>query len=273
MTTTAGAFGETLRTWRRHRRYSQLQLAAEASVSQRHLSFLERGRAKPSREMVLHLAGVLDVPLRDRNSLLTSAGFAPVYEQRRLDGEGLAEISAVLQPVLEAHEPYPAIVMDRQWNLVLANGSALRLTGALLAPDGARPPGPVNLVRIGLHPDGLRTVTENWREVAASVLRRLEHQLRERPTDGELLALYDEVTSYQGIADLESPPTDLGVDDLVLAIHYKTEDVELRLFSMLATLGEPTDATVAELVLESFYPMDEASRALLQSWQDEQTPS
>ncbi len=219
--------------------------------------------------MVLHLSEVLELPLRDRNALLTAAGFAPEYEQRTLTGTDLADIAAVMQPVLQAHEPYPAILMDRYWNLVLANDAAARLTGALLDTDGLwHRAGRSNLVRLALHPGGIRTVTVNWQELATSLVTRLRHQLSERPHDGELRELYDEVVAYPGVAELGSHGP-MAADDLVLAIHYRSGGLELRLFSMLATLGEPHDVTMSELVMETFYPMDERSRRTLETWSRE----
>lgn len=256
------AFGQALRGWRQRRRLSQLGLSAEAGVSQRHLSFLETGRARPSREMVVHLATVLDVPLRERNSLLASAGYAPLYSERGLDEPSMTQVRHVLEFLLRSHEPYPAIVVDRSWDVVMANEAAARLTTALvdpaLVPVGDR----VNMVRLALHPEGLRRVTVNWQEVATTVMDRLRREAAERPTDAVLQTMLAEAESYPGVAELPRKLTVSG-DDLLVPIHYRTDTFEARLFGTIATLGAAYDVTVEELRLETFFPADEASDAEL----------
>ena len=188
--------GDLLRDWRQRRRLSQLDLSNEAAVSARHLSFVETGRSKPSRELVLHLAEHLDVPLRERNSLLMAAGYAPVYRERSLDDAEMDPVRGALDMILAGHEPYPAVIVDRLWNLVTANAAALSLFATGVAPHLLEPP--VNVVRLGVHPDGLAPRTRNLAEFSEHLLVRLQRQLAVSP-DAELQALYDEVLTYPGV--------------------------------------------------------------------------
>ncbi len=264
MTTTGSApkFGDLLRQWRTARRVSQLDLAATAAVSQRHLSFLETGRAKPSREMVLHLGTALDVPLRYRNALLAAAGFAPVYQERRLDEPGLEQVRHVLSVILGAHEPFPAYVVDRGWNLLLSNEAAGALVARLIDPtDVALFAG--NLIRLSLHPRGLRRYLVNWEEAATALLDRVEREAMDRPTDTTLTQLLGEVRSYPGIADLpEAQPVPTS-SALLVPLHLRIEDLELKLFTTIATIGAPYDVTLEELRLEALLPADADSEASL----------
>ncbi|MFQ5555882.1 MAG: helix-turn-helix domain-containing protein [Acidimicrobiia bacterium] len=260
----SNSFGPELRDWRQRRRLSQLHLAAEAGVSQRHLSFLETGRSRPSREMVLHLATVLDVPLRERNTLLTSAGFAPVYSETALDEPAMGQVRHVLEFLLEAHEPFPAIVVDRRWDVVMSNEAAVRLTVALVDPEGFPVGAGVNMMRLALHPDGVRRFTVNWPEVATTVMDRLRREAAERPHDDVLRAMVTEAESYPDVADLPRKISATG-DDLLVPIHYKTEAFEARVFGTIATLGAAYDVTVEELRMETFFPADAESEAVLRS--------
>jgi len=189
---------------------SQLDLAAAAGVSQRHLSFLETGRSRPSREMVIHLAMELDVPPREQNRLLATAGHSAQYPETSLTDSGLGRVRRVLETILASHEPFPAIVVDRGWNVVLANEAALRFTTSLLDPGGAAP-GAINAVKLVLGPDGVRSRIVNWRQVATAVLRRLDREIASRPTDDVLRRLWDEVLVYPDVADVSKP----GSTDLV----------------------------------------------------------
>lgn len=255
------SFGSTLRTWRGRRRYSQLQLATEAEVSQRHVSFLETGRARPSREMVIHLATVLDVPLRDRNAMLAAAGFAPIYRETGLDEPEMEQVRHVIATILEGQHPFPALVVDAHWDVVMSNDAAAALTMAMVEPASdavrARP----NIARLTLHPDGLRRFIVNWDEVAAMVVHRLRGELEHRPDDEDLVRLLDEVTAYPGV-DAGEPraPT---ASDLLLPVHYRIGDADIRLAGTIATLGTPYDVTLDELRIETFFPIDaESERAL-----------
>lgn len=243
--------GELLRQWRQRRRLSQLDVALGSAVSTRHLSFIETGRARPSREMVLHLADRLDVPLRERNRLLLAAGFAPVFPEHRLADEELSSVREALERFLSAHEPYPALVVDRGWNMLLAN-SAVSLLAGDVAPELLEPP--ANALRIALHPDGLAPRILNFGEWSAHLLHRLRRQIA-LSADGELELLLAELASYPRVRDdvgLEPTPA----EELLLPLRLEHGDTELALFSTMTTFGTPLDVTLAELTIEAFYPAD-----------------
>jgi transcriptional regulator with XRE-family HTH domain len=246
--------GALLKDWRRRRRLSQLDLALEAGVSARHLSFVETGRSKPSREMVLHLAEQLDVPLRDRNHMLLAAGFAPAFEERAIDAPEMAPVRQALGRVLTGHEPYPALVVDRWWNLVAANRSIALFTDQA-APHLLEPP--VNVLRLALHPDGLAPRVANLAEFRAHLLDRLRRQVA-LTGDDRLAALDDEVGAYPGgEASLEPHETGIAVPVRIRA----PDDAELAFFSTVATFGTAVDITLAELAIEAFFPADRATAA------------
>jgi transcriptional regulator with XRE-family HTH domain len=252
--------GALLREWRTRRRRSQLDLALDVGVSTRHLSFVETGRARPSAELVLALAHHLDVPLRQRNALLLAAGFAPRFSQHSLDDEGMAGIRAALQRLLDAHHPYPGVVIDRSWNVTLVNDAAAALLGgvspALLAPP--------NIYRVSLHPDGLAPLTLNFTDWAAYLV----HQLRRSVTataDPGLEALLAEVLSYPEVAQIR-PLLDMAEWDdppLLVPLRLASPLGELSMFTMITTFGTPLDVTLDELAVELFYPSDERSADIL----------
>jgi len=248
--------GELLRHWRTRRRLSQLDLANLAEVSTRHLSFVETGRAAPSREMILHLTEHLDVPLRERNRLLLAAGFAPVFHESTMDEPAMDAVRQTLRQVMVAHEPYPAAVVDRHWNLVDANAAAaLFLDGIstrLLKP-------PVNVLRVSLHPDGMARRIVNLGQWRSHQLGRLRRQV-EFTGDDQLAALYDELRNYPGP---DPSDVDAGPADVVLPLRLRLADRELAFLSLVATFGAPLDAGVAELVIESFFPADAATAQFL----------
>jgi transcriptional regulator with XRE-family HTH domain len=249
------AVGELLRQWRQRRRMSQLQFAIEAGVSSRHISFVETGRTMPSRRMVLHLAEHLGVPLRERNRLLVAAGFAPVYQERNLDAPDMAAAREAVGQIIHAHEPYPALVVDSQWNLVLANSAAeVFLDGvhpALLQP-------PVNMMRLGLHPDGFAPRLVNLPEVRARLLARLARQVGQSD-DPRLASLYAEVLSYGPPGETPQP----GAHDIALPIRIRHRGRELTFISMVATFGTAFDITLDELAIESYFPADPATATAL----------
>jgi transcriptional regulator with XRE-family HTH domain len=250
--------GELVRQWRQRRRLSQLDLALEAEISTRHLSFVETGRSRPSRAMVLRLAEQLDLPLRERNHLLTAAGYAPVYAETALDTPALAAVRAAVRQVLTGHEPYPAVVVDRGWNLVDANAS-LALVTAGIAPDLLAPP--ANVLRASLHPAGLAPRIANLGEWRAHLLGRLRRQIA-LTADLELARLYDELRAYpcaQPVPEVELP----GPGDIVVPLRLRHDGRELAFFSIIATFGTPLDVTVAELAIESFFPADPDTEAVL----------
>ena len=256
-------FGEHLRTWRQRRRLSQLHLAQEADISTRHLSFVETGRAMPSREMVLRLAERLDVPLRERNALLVAAGFAPMYRERALDDPALAAARAAVELLLKSHEPYPALAIDRHWNLVAANAMVpLLLQGAsaeLLAP-------PVNVLRLSLHPDGLARRIVNlvqWRE---HIFERLRQQVH-ATGDAVTAALLEELRSYP------VPPEALDVQlagehfGVVMPFQFRTDAGVLNFISTTTIFGSPADVTLQELAMETFFPADAFTGEVLRGLQ------
>ena len=254
-------FGHLLRQWRLRRRLTQLELANGADVSTRHLSFVETGRSAPSREMVLHLAGHLALPLRERNRLLLSAGFAPVFDETELDSPRLSAVRDAVRHVLRGHEPYPALVVDRYWDVVdSTQGLALLTAGVadhLLAP-------PVNALRVALHPDGMARRVLNggqWRE---HLVERLRQQV-DLSADPRLEALLREVRGYHRSRDDEAGLTVAGsrVGDPAVPLRLQHEGRVLSFVSTLTMFGTPLDVTVSELVIEAFYPADAATAAAL----------
>ena len=262
---TQSSFGRLLREWRSRRRVSQLDLAVEAGVSSRHVSFIETGRSQPSREMILMLARVLDVPLRDRNDLLVAAGYAAMYRATDLDAPALEQARRALDFMLRQQEPYPAIVVDRCWTILKANGGAARLVEAFADPSAANEWGG-NAMRLMFHPGGFRPYITNWDAMAASLIQWLHRDVLSGLGGKETHALLEELLSYPGV-----PPRwrtlDLEVSTApFLPIEFRKGDLELRYFSTLTSLGTPHDITLQELRIEAFFPADaateEASRRL-----------
>jgi transcriptional regulator with XRE-family HTH domain len=256
--------GELLREWREIRRVSQLNLGLDADVSARHISFIETGRSTPSRAMVLRLAHCLDIPLRERNLLLISAGFAPVYPESSLDDPELGAIAQAIDMVLRGHEPYPAIAIDRHWNLVSAN-RAVPLLLEDVEQEVLTPP--VNVLRLSLHPDGLarRAIElDQWRAHLFALLRR---QIA-RTADPFLRELLDELRSYPGGSDvsLADPPVRSNVaGGLVIPFRIQTSLGVLSFFSTTTVFGTASDVTISELAIESFFPADEQTAQALRS--------
>jgi transcriptional regulator with XRE-family HTH domain len=250
--------GELLREWRQRRRLTQLDLACDAEISTRHLSFLETGRAQPSREMLSHLAELLAVPLRERNALFLAAGYAPVFGERKLDDPQLAAAREALALVLRGHEPYPAVVVDRHWNLVLANQAAQRLLNGV--PDELlREP---NVLRLSLHPDALAPRIVNLGEWRGHLLARLRAQVA-ASGDPKLAALLHELAAYPKLPGETAAPASTPRPDVVVLLRFRTPLGELALFSTITVFGTPVDVTLAELALESFFPADAASATIL----------
>jgi transcriptional regulator with XRE-family HTH domain len=244
--------GPLLRGWRQRRRLSQLDLALEAGVSARHLSFVETGRARPSPDMVLHLAEQLAVPLRDRNQLLLAAGYAPVYGERALDEPQMEPVREAVEQLLAAHEPYPALALDRAWNMVAANRAVALLTEGV-APELLDPP--VNVLRASLHPDGLAPRITNLGEWRAHLLERLDRQVA-ITGDADLAVLHEELSGYPGPEAPGSPGADRGVSDIVVPLRVRANGADLAFISTVTTFGTPVDITVSELSIESFFPAD-----------------
>jgi len=249
--------GGMLRSWRQRRRLSQLDLANEAAVSARHLSFVENGRSKPSRELVLHLAEHLEVPLRERNTLLLAAGYAPSYARTPLEDEAMTPVREALDQVLAGHEPFPAVVVDRHWDLVSANRPLMELMSTGIAPHLLEEP--VNAMRVTLHPEGLAPRILNFPEYAAHLVDRLRREALSY-ADERLLALHDELCSYPGVAGSASPADTAG--QVFVPMVLRTGEGVLTFFSMLSTFGTARDITLEELAVESFFPADEATEEL-----------
>jgi transcriptional regulator with XRE-family HTH domain len=250
-------FGEHLRQWRQHRRLSQFELAVQADISPRHLSFVETGRSAPSREMVLRLAARLDVPLRERNTLLVAAGYAPMYRQRALDDPDLVPARRAVETILRSLEPYPALAIDRHWNLVTANAVVPHL---LAAADPALLQGTVNVLRLSLHPRGLAPSIVYLAQWRAHLFERLAQQI-EATADGELIALRDELLAYPVPAGgVQLAGEQLGI---AMPLRLRTAGGELGLISTTTIFGTPVDVTLQELALETFFPADARSGELL----------
>jgi transcriptional regulator with XRE-family HTH domain len=252
--------GELLREWRERRRLSQLALALAADVSARHLSFVETGRSRPSREMLHHLMELLEVPLRERNTLLLAAGFAPVYPERPLDDPDLAAAREAVARVLHAHEPFPALAVDRTWNLVAAN-RAVGLLTAGLAPAVLR--APVNVLRLSLHPEGLALRIVNLPEWRAHLLSRVRRQVAQSG-NADLARLLAELAAMPLPAGA-SEPADASdtFAGLAVALRLRTEAGVLSFLSTTMVFGTPVDVTLSELAVEAFFPADAATAALL----------
>lgn len=253
--------GGLLREWRQRRRLSQLDLALEADISTRHLSFLETGRSQPSRDMVLHLADRLEVPLRERNVLLVSAGYAPVFPERALDDPALAAARKAVDLLLTGHEPYPALAVDRHWTLLAANQAVGRLIGGA-SPVLLQPP--VNVLRLSLHPDGLAPAIVNYAEWRAHILDRLRRQV-DATADPVLAALMAELAGYPapGGGRHEKVALDPTFAGVVVPLQLATADGALSLFSTTTVFGTPVDVTLSELALETFFPADPATAEAL----------
>jgi transcriptional regulator with XRE-family HTH domain len=253
----ASPVGQLLRGWRTTRGMSQLDLALHAGFSTRHVSFIETGRTQPSRQALLVLAESLEIPLRERNRLLEAAGYAHVYRQTSLAADEMTHIRGVLEFILERHKPYGAVVLDHYSNCLMANAPAAQLIASILDPSllGEN----LNFLRVTFHPLGTRRWIANWDEVSRHLLGRAERELGAVKDDPAATALLDELRGYAGgpaAARVMSPPR---VADLLLPVHIKKGDLDLRLFSTLMTLGTPQDVTLQELRIETFFPADEAS--------------
>jgi transcriptional regulator with XRE-family HTH domain len=249
--------GNLLREWRQRRRMSQLDFAVEAEISSKHLSFLETGRAQPSREMVLHLAELLDVPLRERNSLLIAAGFAPMFKEHALNDPALQPAREAVDLVLRGHEPYPAVAVDRHWHLVAANNPANAFMAGV-APTLLTPP--LNVLRITLHPDGMAPRIVNLAEWRSHLLARLRHQI-EVSADAVLVELLKELSEYPAPAHA----AERAASAVPFAVPFRlaTDAGVLSFISTITVFGTPVDVTLSELALESFFPADPATAAAL----------
>ena len=257
-------FSGRLRQWRMQRGLSQLALAGEADISQRHLSYLERGHSEPSREMVNRLARALNLPFRQHNALLLAAGFAPVWQQQDLSAPELVQVGRALDLMLEQQEPFPAVVVDRQWNLIKANHGAVRLVDFLAGP--ITPGAAINLADALVAPDVLRPHLANWPEVVRYFIRSVED---DAAADGnvETTTLLDRLLSYEGVRDVMAAP-ETSVDTVlpVLPMNFVKHGTSVSLFTAITTLGTPQHVTLQELRVESFFPHDAETDTLMRNW-------
>jgi transcriptional regulator with XRE-family HTH domain len=261
------SFASRLRWWRQHRGLSQLELASRAGISQRHLSFLELERASASREMVLRLADALNVPLRQHNALLLAAGFAPAWPETELGAPEIAQISSAVDYMLAQQEPFPAVAVDRHWNLLKANKGAGHLVEFLVGP--LAPGAPVNLADALVAPNVLRPFLVNWPEVVRYFIRSVETDAAADGSD-ETNALLHRLLAYKGVRSAIRDTLFEQVDGPVLAMHFSKNGTTLALFTTIATLGTPRDVTAQELRIESFFPMNEETAGMLHSWASKQ---
>jgi transcriptional regulator with XRE-family HTH domain len=261
MTSSVRPFGDLLRTWRQRRRMSQLDLALEAEISQKHLSFVESGRSTPSREMVLTLAEHLDVPLRERNAMLLSAGYAPIYSERPLDDPALKPARDAVDLVLKGHEPYPALAVDRHWTLVAANAAVPPLLAGIADPALLEPP--VNVLRLSLHPGGLAPRIANLPEWRSHLLERLRDQINVT-ADPTLTRLLRELEGYP--IYVEAPPVPAhDYAGIVVPLRLATPNGMLSFFSTTTVFGTPLDVTLSELAIEAFFPADDVTAEALRT--------
>jgi transcriptional regulator with XRE-family HTH domain len=255
----ARPLGHQLREWRSARGMSQLDLGLRAGFSTRHVSFIETGRTQPSRQALLVLAEALDVPLRERNRLLEAAGYAHVYRQTPLAAEEMSHVRVVLQFILDRHKPYAAIVLDRYSNCLMGNGASAELLTLLVDPSLITEH--ANHLRMVFHPLGARRWIVNWDEVARHLMGRAERELGQSADDETAAALLAELRGYHGAPPQRPSSAAIKPADLLLPIHLKKEDLELRIFSTIMTLGTPQDVTLQELRIETFFPADAESEA------------
>jgi len=263
---TVSSFGNLLRQWRSTRKLTQLALAEEAEVSTRHISFMETGRSKPSREMVLVLASVLELPLRDRNALLLAAGYAPAYHEGNLDAPEMRPVVRALKFMLAQANPYGAVVLDGAWDILMSNDAATRFTQRLVRdPATLLAAGNLNMLRLLFHPAGIRHAIVNWEDVARSTIGRVHRDLHHRADDRRMAALLDEVLTYPDVPrdfrqlDLSEHPS------LLIDVHFRHEEFEARTFSTITTLGTAQDVTLQEIAIEVFFPSDDASDAVMKA--------
>ncbi len=257
------SFPDLLRSWRKSRNLSQGNLALDAGVSQRHLSFLESGRSAPSRQMVLQLANSLALPLREKNALLNSAGFANMYGHTSIDEKQLAQAKRALDILLRHHEPYPAVVIDRNWNLLMMNEANGKIFGLFIDPikiwqqiGGDTP----NLIRLVLHPNGLRNFLIGWQELALYFVSNLQQELNNNPYNSEARELLNEIRQYP---DMPAEPDISPAVRPYLEMTARKDQLELSFFTVVSTFGTPQDVTLQELRIETFFPSDEATEPFI----------
>jgi transcriptional regulator with XRE-family HTH domain len=253
--------GALLREWRALRRLSQLDLALEVGVSARHLSCIETGKARPSREMITRLAESLEMPLREHNALLIAAGYAPKYSETPLATQELAPVRKAIEFLLAQQEPYPAFVMNRYWDVLMTNQALIRIFGKVRG----RAPLHGNVLRQIFDPDDMRPVVANWQEVASDVIRHVHHQVAAAPGDAKIRALLEEVLAYPDVPGTWRSREPGATPSSLLTTTFRNDEVELRFFSTFTTFGTAWNVTIEELRIESMFPADEATAQLCRS--------
>lgn len=254
------SFGKLLKSWRNQRGFSQLNLALASDVSQRHISFLESSRANPSRDMVLKLAAVLNVPLRDQNIMLTAAGFDPIYSESDLLSPELEPIRQAIGFILKQQEPYPALVMDRYWNLIQHNTSSQKLINWLIEPEKLHNnfyiDGKINLMRLMLHPQGLKPFIANWSELACHLMQRVYRETITTGENNEYMLLFNEIQTYPDVIQVWQKPNPYSWQIPLLTVQFIKEEISFNFFTTITTLGTPHDILLQELRIESLFPAD-----------------
>ncbi|NER79088.1 MAG: helix-turn-helix transcriptional regulator [Leptolyngbya sp. SIO1D8] len=269
-TTTSTSFGDLIKHWRKQRGFSQLSLSLASGVSQRHISFLESGRSQPSREMILQLAEILEIPLREQNKMLTVAGFVPVFTESELSAPELAPIHQALEFTLKQQEPYPALVMDRYWNQLESNQATQRLLNGLVQPEQllpcVMPSGQLNLMKVMLHPQGLRSVVANWEDIVPDLVQRVHRESLTKGQNETSQVLLQELLSYPDVEDLWQSKISENWQVPLLMVNFVKDSLELQFFSTITTLGTPYDITLQELRIECFFPGDEITAKRMQQF-------
>jgi transcriptional regulator with XRE-family HTH domain len=252
---TTSSIGERLKYWRSRRHLTQFEFALDVEVSQRHLSFIESGRASPSRDMVLRLAERLDVPLRERNEMLLAAGYAPIYPRRELTDPALDQARLAMDMILKGHEPYPAMVVDRHWNIIASNGAVAPILSLISDPELLKPP--INALRLSLAPGGLSPHIRNLAAWRSHVLDRIRHSILQTADPG-LIALHDELTQLIPASPraVHRSQNEQGPPPMVIPLELSTPMGDLNLFTTVTVFGTPLDVTLSELAIEAFYPAD-----------------
>jgi transcriptional regulator with XRE-family HTH domain len=243
--------GELLRYWRQERGKSQLELSMVSGISQRHLSFVESGRSAPSRDFLSTVSDALNIPMRERNALLLASGFAPQYGEQSLDGGQMAIVTRAIDRMLEQHEPHPALVLDRYWNVIRTNKAAPHFFGSFI--DLEARPNPRNLLDLMFDPTGMRAFVEEWESVAAGLLQRVRREAVGQVVDAGLAKLLERLRKYPGVAELKSPP---APQSPVLPITFRRGDERFSYFSLITTIGTPQCITAEELRVECMFPTD-----------------
>ncbi|MEA5512674.1 helix-turn-helix transcriptional regulator [Nodularia sp. UHCC 0506] len=261
------SFGKLLKYWRNQRGFSQLNLALASDVSQRHISFLESSRANPSREMVLHLATVLNVSLRDQNVMLTAAGFDPIYCESDLLSPELEPIRQAIGFILKQQEPFPALVMDRYWNLIENNTSSQRLITWLINPEKLQQnfyiDGKINLMRLTLHPQGLKPFIANWEEIASHLMQRIYREAITAGESNQYMTLFNEIQTYPDVIQIWQKPHPYPWQIPLLTMQFIKDELSFSFFTTITTLGTPHDILLQELRIESLFPADKMTEVNL----------